>query len=126
MELRFLDFLLTLLHLLIIGFNLFGWIWKPLRKAHFISVVLTAASWLILGYWFGIGYCPITDWQWQVKEQLGESGLPDSFIKYFADKVSGKNISSSLVNTLTAVCFAAAAAVSVYVNFFSSTSRSRR
>lgn len=126
MELRLLDFFLTLLHLLIIGFNLFGWIWKPLRKAHFISIVLTAASWLILGYWFGVGYCPVTDWQWQVKERLGETNLPDSFIKYFADRISGKDISASLVNTLTAVCFAAAAAVSVYVNFFSSTSRSRR
>ncbi|HYH55178.1 MAG TPA: DUF2784 family protein, partial [Anseongella sp.] len=79
---------------------------------------LTAASWLLLGIWYGIGYCPLTDWQWQVKERLGESGLPASFIKYFADRVSGRDISASLINLLTAVCFAAAAAFSVYVNFF--------
>lgn len=117
MDLETLDTLFTLLHLVIIGFNLFGWIWKPLRKAHFISIVLTAASWLILGIWYGIGYCPVTDWQWRIKERLGEGYLPDSFIKYFADKLSGGDISASLVNILTAVCFALAAGVSVYVNF---------
>jgi hypothetical protein len=39
-----LDVFLTFLHLLIIGFNLFGWIWKKTRKWHFILVVVTAAS----------------------------------------------------------------------------------
>ncbi|QEC53096.1 uncharacterized protein DUF2784 [Anseongella ginsenosidimutans] len=117
-NLQLLDVLLTLLHLAIIGFNLFGWIWAPLRKAHFISILLTAASWLLLGYWYGLGYCPITDWQWRIKEQLGERGLPASFIKYFADKVSGENLDASLVDTLTTVFFAIAAALSVYVNFF--------
>ena len=126
MPLETLDILFTLLHLAIIGFNLLGWIWKPLRKAHFISIVLTAASWLVLGIWYGIGYCPVTDWQWQVKERLGEGDLPDSFIKYFADKLSGKDISASLVNALTAAGFALAAGLSVYVNFFRKQAHTRR
>ena len=113
-----LDAFLTLVHLIIIGFNLFGWIWPATRKAHLVCVALTAASWFLLGIWFGMGYCPITDWQWRVKEQLGEHNLPASFIKYYADKISGRNISSSLIDLVTALSFAVAALLSVYVNFF--------
>src|ERR1700761_8935890 len=115
--LKLLDLLLTILHFAIIGFNLFGWVWKPLRKAHFIVVCATAACWFILGIWFGIGYCPITDWQWQVKEKLGEHNLPDSFIKYFIDKITGGSINATLVDVATVVCFFAAILLSVYVNF---------
>lgn len=115
--LKILDLGLILLHFAIIGFNLFGWIWKPLRKAHFIVVCATAACWFIVGIWFGIGYCPITDWDWQVKEKLGEHNLPNSFIKYYADMVTGHPVDASLIDTLTAVGFFIAAMLSVYFNF---------
>lgn len=111
------DFLFMLLHLFIIGFNLLGWIWSSTRKLHFIVVLLTAGSWLILGIWYGLGYCPITDWQWLIKERLGETNLPNSFIKYYADKWSGQDISSGFIDVLTAISFALAAALSVYFNF---------
>ena len=115
--LRLLDVFLTLVHLVIIGFNLFGWIWPATRKAHFICVLATAASWFLLGMWFGMGYCPVTDWQWRVKEQLGEHNLPASFIKYYADKISGRDISSSLIDGVTGISFLVAALLSVYLNF---------
>ena len=115
--LRLQDIFLTFVHLLIIGFNLFGWIWPATRKAHLICVLLTAASWFLLGIWFGIGYCPVTDWQWKVKEQLGEHNLPASFIKYYADKISGKNISASVIDHVTVISFTMAALLSIYVNF---------
>jgi len=117
MGLCVIDLLLTLLHFAIIGFNLFGWIWKPLRKAHLICVTVTAGCWFILGIWYGIGYCPITDWDWQIKEKLGEHNLPDSFIKYYADRISGESVNASLIDTVTTVCFFLAASISVYVNF---------
>src|SRR5258708_40200347 len=116
MFLHVLDILLTLFHLVIIGFNLFGWIWKP--RLHLVLVLLTAGCWFILGIWFGWGYCPVTDWEWQIKEKLGEQDLPNSFIKYYADKISGESINSALIDTLTAVCFFTAALISVYINFF--------
>lgn len=115
--LQLLDVLLTILHLVIILFNLFGWMFRSTRKLHFISILLTAASWFILGIWFGMGYCPITDWQWKVKEKLGEHNLPSNFIEYFAEKISGTDISSQLIDLVIAVCFAFAAILSVYVNF---------
>jgi hypothetical protein len=116
--LKILDVLLTLLHLVIIGFNLTGWMWHKTQKLHFICVSVTAACWFLLGIWFGIGYCPITDWQWQIKKNLGEHHLPDSFIKYFIDKITGGSVNATLVDVMTAVCFFAAILLSVYVNFF--------
>ena len=115
--LRFLDIILTFVHLVLIGFNLLGWIWPKTRKLHFITVLLTAGSWLILGLWYGMGYCLITDWQWEVKEKLGESNLPNSFIKYYADKLSGQNIDAGFIDTATAVTFAVVALLSLFLNF---------
>lgn len=118
MNLKLLDLLFTLLHLLIIGFNLFGWIWKRTRKLHFGFILLTAACWFLLGIWFGIGYCPVTEWQWEIKEKLGEQNLPNSFIKYYADRIFNRNIDAVFIDTITAVCFFAAAVTSICVNFF--------
>jgi hypothetical protein len=114
--LKILDWLLTILHFLIIIFNLFGWVWKPLRKLHWLSVLIIAVCWFILGLWFGIGYCPLTDWQWQIKEKLGERHLPDSFIEYYAVKISGRQVNSRLVDSLTALCFTIASLLSIYDN----------
>jgi hypothetical protein len=108
------DWFFTFLHLAIIGFNLLGWIWPQTRKAHFIGLLLTLFSWFILGIWFGIGYCPITDWQWQIKEKLGETNLPNSFIKYFADKLTGKDINPEFVDLSTAGGFAFAVMMAIY------------
>lgn len=116
--LYFLDVFFTLLHIIIIGFNLLGWIWKSTRKLHFYSVLLTAFFWFVLGFWFGFGYCPITDWQWKVKSELGEQGLPNSFIKYITDKMLGSNIDISFVDRITGTCFGIVTLLSVYLNFF--------
>ncbi|PSR53082.1 DUF2784 domain-containing protein [Adhaeribacter arboris] len=114
--LTFLDVLFTGIHLLIICFNLFGWIWSATRKLHLICVGLTTFRWVVLGIWFGWGYCSITDYQWQIKEKLGEQNLPNSFIKYYADKLLHQDINALFMDTVTAVLFALAALISVYVN----------
>jgi hypothetical protein len=121
--LHLLDYFLSFLHIGFTLFNLIGWIWTKTRKAHLITIGATAASWFILGIWFGWGYCFLTDWQWSVKEKLGETNLPSSFIKYFADKVSGGNIDPSLVNTITLICFLGAVVLTIYVNFIKKKSK---
>jgi len=119
------DFFLSFLHIAFTLFNLLGWIWPRTRKLHLITMGATAASWFILGIWYGWGYCFLTDWQWTVKEKLGETNLPSSFIKYFADKLTGSDIDPSLVNTTTLVCFIAAVGLTIYVNFFKRAKRTR-
>lgn len=114
----FLDIFFTILHLLIIGFNLFGWIFPATRRLHLIFAGATLFSWVVLGIWFGMGYCPITDWQWQVKEQLGERNLPASFVTYFANKITGHDFSDAFINLMILLLFAPAVLLSIYLNFF--------
>ncbi|AOM79864.1 DUF2784 domain-containing protein [Pedobacter steynii] len=125
MNLTVLDFLYTLIHLLIIGFNLFAWAFPAIRKLHLYGVAVTLGCWLILGIWYGIGYCPVTDWQWQVKEQLGEQNLPNSFVKYYADKLTGTSVNSTLIDGITAGSFLLSILISVYLNFFRRSSKLR-
>ena len=113
-----LDGFLTFLHLAIVVFNLFGWIPRYTRNAHLFSIIITAASWFVLGIWFGIGYCPITDWQWQIKETLGEDNLPASFIKYYADKITGNQNDPDIIDKLTVGCFAFVALASIFLNLY--------
>jgi hypothetical protein len=115
--LRLLDVFYTILHLAVIFFNLFGWIPQTTRKANFIVIALTAGSWFILGIWYGMGYCFLTDWQWNVKERLGETDIPSNFIGYIVEKVFNRDFDSSLVSTVTGIGFALAVIASVYVNF---------
>jgi len=117
-KLQVLDVFYTIVHLAITGFNLLGWIWPKTRKAHLITAGITLVCWFGLGIWYGFGYCPVTDWQWEVKRKLGETHLPDSFIKYFADKITGQDFDPQLVNQLTLWLFIVAIGLSVYFNFF--------
>ena len=80
-------------------------------------LLLTGGSWLILGLIVGtLGYCPFTDWHFSVLDKLGKTGLPDSYVKYLADRITGLNFDASLVDDLTLYLFLAALAVSVFLN----------
>jgi hypothetical protein len=117
------DIFYTIVHLIIILFNLTGWMFPSTRRWHLIVISLTAFSWFILGLWFGMGYCPVTDWQWSVKERLGESDLPASFITYIINNKLGGSFSDSFVNTITAVIFFLVVILTVLTNFRKSKNR---
>jgi len=93
-----LDQALFLLHAALVLFTLTGWIWQRTRRLHLLVVVLTLGSWVGLGAWYGWGYCPMTDWHWQVKAALGETGLPASYIKYYADALTGESWNPTLID----------------------------
>lgn len=114
---KFLDIFFLLFHSSLIIFNLFGWIWRALRKANLITLILTGVSWFILGIFYGIGYCPLTDLHWNVLEKLGVDDLPASYIKYLVDRMTGLNLDSQLVEVLTVTLFFLALFMSILVNF---------
>jgi len=116
--LQFIDYFFVVFHTTLILFNLFGWIWKPLRKAHLIIISLTFASWGILGIWYGWGYCPLTDWHWDVLDRLGIDQLPKSYISYLLQRILDLHLSDITVDIVTLSFALAALAASVKVNFF--------
>lgn len=88
MTLLALDIFFSILHLLVTGFNLLDWIPRATRRLHRWCVAITAFCWLAAGAWVGrIGYCPLTDWHWDVKRMRGETDLPASFISYIANRL---------------------------------------
>lgn len=115
--LHFLDIFFTVIHILLIIFNLSGWVWKKTRRWHLLVLALTAASWGILGIWHGWGYCPLTDWHWDVKEKLGETNLPNSFVKYVFDNIFNTDMNVRVVDRITLFSLLGAVAASIWVNF---------
>jgi hypothetical protein len=115
--LDFADYFFTIFHSVLILFNLFAWIWKPLRKWHLWTISLTFASWVILGIWYGWGYCPLTDWHWDILRQKGVRNLPNSYISYLIQRVLNLTLPAKTVDTLTLVLALAALILSILVNF---------
>ncbi len=111
-----LDWFFTLFHTLLIIFNMTGWIWKRVRKLNLAALVITAGSWFILGIFYGIGYCPLTDWHWQVLRRLGERGLPASYTQYLIDRITGIELTSTQADFLTAGGLAVALIISIILN----------
>lgn len=113
----FLDYLLNLLHGGLILFNLTGWIWQRTRRFHLISIGLTFLSWFAVGVFYGWGYCPLTDWHWDVKRQLGELHLPNSYIKYHLDQLTGSDWQPFTVDVATLLFGLAALLLSTGLNW---------
>lgn len=114
--LLFLDLTLFAIHVSVISFNLFGWIRPSWRKAHLAVVLLTLSSWFILGFWYGFGYCFLTDWEWDIKRSLGETNLPHSFITYLTNNLLGLNMAATTVDVITVAAFVPAVVISIYLN----------
>jgi len=113
---RFLDVFFTVFHTCLVLFILFGWIPGSTRRINLICILLTAGSWLILGIFYGLGYCPFTDWHFNVLERLGYTGLPTSYISFLIIRLTGLRPDQGLVDIATAAGLVIALIFSVYLN----------
>ena len=114
--LQFLDYFFLVFHTLFILFNLTGWIWHKTRKLHLATLALTAASWFILGIWYGWGYCFCTDWHWKVRDALGRPIQSDTYIHFLILDITGVYFDPALVDTVTLAGFAACWLASIAMN----------
>lgn len=113
----FLNYFLTFFHSAVVLFVLFGWISKFTRKAHLITLALILISWLGIGLYKGvIGYCPLTDWHWDIKRELGERNIPSSFTEYMLEKITGMDFDRKLVDMGTAAGLILSVLAAGYVN----------
>ena len=95
------NYVLHLFHLMTVFFTLFGWIFKEIRFAHLLLLIITFISWFGLGRFFGFGYCFITDWQWKIKKKLGERPIRGGYIKYLLDRITGRDFDPQKTATNT-------------------------
>ncbi len=63
-----------------------------------------------------LGYCPLTDWHFWVLTKLGETGLPNSYIKYLTDRLFGLNTNATVVDKVTLYVFLVALTLSLILN----------
>ena len=112
----FLDYFLLVTHSTLVLFILSGWIWARTRRLHLAATLLTWSSWVGLGFQYGFGYCVCTDWHWQIKRRLGETHLPNSYIKYYLDRLTGVDWDRLAVDGLVFGCAATALGLSLWLN----------
>jgi len=112
----FLDKFFFVFHSSVIVFNLFGWIWKKTRKANLAVLLLTAFSWFGLGLFYGFGYCPSTDWHWQVRVRLGYYDMPPSYLTFLIKSLFGIEANKTLVDIFAVIFLFLAIIASVYTN----------
>jgi len=112
----FLDKFFFAFHSVWIASLLFGWAWRRTRLANLVVILLTAFSWFFLGIWYGYGYCPSTDWHWQVRARLGYHDLPSSYTKFLVDSFTGWDVSQQTVDIFTLVLLLLALSASLVLN----------
>jgi hypothetical protein len=74
------DYLCYALHTALVLFILLGWTVRPWRSLHRVVVLVTLFYWFGLGWWYGWGYCPLTEWHWQIRKARGIHDLPTSYL----------------------------------------------
>lgn len=113
---QFLNIFFFVFHTVWTLFNMTGWMFRPARRLHLVTLTLTALSWFVLGIWYGWGYCLCTDWHWQVRRELGFRDESSSYIHFLVLKLTGINMDPQLVENATLVIFVLAVIMSVWLN----------
>jgi hypothetical protein len=103
-----------------IAFNCVGWIWRRTRPWQLLTVTLTAVSWMGLGLFYGWGYCPCTDWHWQIRARLGYVD-PPSYVQLLVTQLTGVDLGPQRSSALAVTTLVAAGVLGV-----ASTVRERR
>ena len=114
--LQVLDVFFFVFHSFWILLVLFGWMFKGTLRINLYAVMLTAVSWLGLGYWYGWGYCFCTDWHWQVRYELGFSDQTNSYVHLLVTKSTGMDIPADTVDYIVVFAFIISVAISVSLN----------
>lgn len=116
MWLQFLNFFFFFFHTSLMLFNCTGWVWKKTRRWNFITLLLTAFSWFVLGIWYGWGYCLCTDWHWDIREKLGYYDQSISYVHFLILKLTGINFDPKLVDKVTFSVFFISIILSLWLN----------
>lgn len=96
---------LHIIHLSVICFSVFGWVFDQTRSIHLILQALIFFSWFGLGLIKGWGYCLITDLQWKLKRSANIIMDSESYVKWLIDELFSTNIPENTTNIITMFTF---------------------
>lgn len=103
-------------HIALILFNVFGWIVPAWRRLNLWTLGITLFSWVVLGIFYGFGYCFLTDWHYAVRDRLGLANESNSYIHFLVARALKIPISEKTVDIVTVAVFFAALMISLFVN----------
>jgi len=104
-------------HTGLIVFNLVAWAFPKTRRWQLYTLVATALSWFVMGFWRGIGYCLCTDWHFRVRRELGYSDDSPTYVHLLIKSLTGADLDPNVVQSGTAIGFAFCLAMGIYANF---------
>lgn len=87
-----------------------------MRKANLITLSLTGLSWVGLGLFYGMGYCPLTDLHWKVLFELGEAPETTSYVAYLFQRILSIKVSNSFADNITLITYLFALVLSIALN----------
>jgi hypothetical protein len=116
MLLEALDSFFLIFHALFTIFNLTGWIWHKTRRIHLFATAITAASWFILGIWYGWGFCFCTEWHWSVRSAIGKPISSNSYIHFFIREIAGLDMDQNIVDAVVLSGFFVCITLAVILN----------
>ncbi len=79
-------------------------------------MLLVAFSWFGLGLIYGMGYCFITDWHFEVRRELGLVVDSQSYIHFLLKRIHLDFWSAQTTNLITAISFAVLLILSIALN----------
>lgn len=82
-------------------FNMVGWAWPQTRRLHFLCIAATLFSWVVMGTYYGFGYCLCTDWHFQIRRSLGLPVFGQTFLQLMSRVFIGIDMSRTVSNLLT-------------------------
>jgi hypothetical protein len=112
-----LDVAFFMLHTALILFNMFGWAFKTTRKWQLVTLGLTAASWFVMGYWKGWGYCFCTDWHFAIRHARGFEEYDATYIQLLARVLAGQGMSDAFAENLALAVFIAILLCTAWANW---------
>ena len=89
------------LHNALIVFNLVGWVWPRSRQLHLVTMGATLFSWVVMGAWYGWGYCLCADWHFQIRRQLGIHGNESSYTEMLFNQIPGITLNRTFADIVT-------------------------
>jgi len=110
------DNIFNILHILAILINCFGWAFSKTLKLNLWLLLLTISSWSILGLFFGIGFCFLTEVHSFALGLMGRPSISFSYLDYLLLVKLKIPISSNIISILSILAVFTSLGISIKKN----------
>ena len=111
------DSFFNLLHVFVVLVNCFGWAYKGTLKLNLAFLVITISSWCLLGIFYGIGFCFLTELHSIALNSIVYTKIPFSYLDYLLIERIGIKIDSTSISLISISAIFLSLTISIKKNF---------